>query len=105
MPAAYFAVYALDKPGRLAAREAARERHRAYLRAPNPHGVEALLGGPLCDERGAMNGTLLVLRAPSRADVERFVAADPYIAADVFERVEIRAWRWGLGAPPDAAAA
>ena len=64
MTAAYFAVYALDKPGRRAAREGARER----------------------------------------ADVERFVAADPYSAADVFERVEIRAWRWGLGAPLDATA-
>lgn len=99
MTSAYFAVFALDKPGRLAAREAARERHRAYLRAPNPHGVEAVLGGPLCDEQGRMNGTLLVLRARSRADVERFVEADPYNAADVFGRVEIRAWRWGLGAP------
>jgi len=104
MTAAYFAVYALDKPGRLAAREAARERHRAYLRAPNAHRVEAVLGGPLCDEDGRMNGTLLVLRAPARADVERFMAADPYSAADVFERVEIRAWRWGLGAPVDASA-
>jgi hypothetical protein len=100
---AYFAVYALDRPGRLAAREAAREQHRIYLRTPNPHGVEALLGGPLCDEQGRMNGTLLVLRARSREDVERFMAADPYAAADVFERVEIRAWRWGLGAPADAA--
>lgn len=102
MTAAYFAVYALDKPGRLAAREAARERHRAYLRAPNPHGVEAVLGGPLCDAQGEMNGTLLVLRAPSPAAVERFMADDPYSAADVFERVEIRAWRWGLGAPAGA---
>ena len=95
----YFAIYAIDRPGLAATREEARERHRLYIRAPNPQGVETLLGGPLLDERGQMNGTLLVVRAASIDDVRQFVAADPYSLAGLFERVEIRAWRWGLGQP------
>ena len=99
METSYFAIYALDRPGLAATREAARERHRQYIRAPNPQGVETLLGGPLLDERGQMNGTLLVVRAASIDAARQFVAADPYSLAGLFERVEIRAWRWGLGQP------
>ena len=101
----YFAIHATDKPGLGALRDSVRESHRAYLRAPGATEVEVVLGGPLLDDAGAMNGTLLVVRAPDRAAVERFLADDPYSRAALFERVDIRAWRWGLGLPasPDTA--
>jgi uncharacterized protein YciI len=99
----YFAIYALDAPGALPRREAVRERHRAYLRTPHADGTVGVLGGPLTDDAGAMIGTLVVLRAPSRAAAERFLAGDPYTEAAIFERVEVRAWRWGLGAPAEDA--
>ena len=95
MSTGYFAIHATDKPGL----GALRENHRAYLRAPGATGVEVVLGGPLLDDAGRMNGTLLVVRAPDRAAVERFLAADPYSRGALFERVDIRAWRWGIGQP------
>jgi hypothetical protein len=103
----YFAIFAIDLPGALARREAVRERHRAYLRTPHADGTVAVLGGPLLDDGGRMNGSLIVLRAPSRAAAERFLAGDPYAEAAIFERVELRPWAWALGTPaaPDPAAA
>lgn len=105
MTTAHYAIYATDKPGLGALRDALREPHRAYIRAPNADDVETVLGGPLLDAHGQMNGTLLVVRAPTLEAVERFVGADPYSVSGLFERVEIRAWRWGLGLPEPARAA
>jgi uncharacterized protein YciI len=99
MGTGYFAIHATDKPGHGALRERLREGHRAYLRAPGATAVEVVLGGPLLDDDGRMNGTLLVVRAPDRAAVERFLAGDPYSRGALFERVDIRAWRWGIGLP------
>ena len=103
MTASYFMICATDKPGSAALRDATRERHRAYLRAPNPHGVETVLGGPLVDDDGRMNGSLLVVRAATRAQAESFLAGDPYRVAGLFERVEVRAWDWSLGRPAEPA--
>ena len=99
MSIGYFAIHASDKPGLGALRDSLRESHRAYLRAVSPTGVDVVFGGPLLDDAGNMNGTLLVVRAPDRAAVERFLAGDPYSRGSLFERVDIRAWRWGLGQP------
>jgi uncharacterized protein YciI len=46
-----------------------------------------------------MIGSLLVFEAEDRAAVERFLAGDPYTREAIFERTEIRAWRWGLNPP------
>ena len=102
MSTGYFVIHASDKPGLGARRDSLRESHRAYLRAPGATAVEVVLGGPLLDDAGRMNGTLLVVRATDRAAVERFVADDPYSRGALFERVDIRAWRWGLGQPEAA---
>jgi len=45
-----------------------------------------------------MNGSLLVIEVADRAEAERLAENDPYRKAGLFERVEIRAWKWLLGA-------
>jgi hypothetical protein len=95
----YFAIIALDKPGGAAIRAETRERHRAYLRAPNRHGVTVRLGGPTLAGDGAMNGTLLVIEADDGASVDAFLKEDPYMLAGLFSGVEIRPWQWSLGNP------
>jgi uncharacterized protein YciI len=90
-----FAMIGTDRPGAIEARLAARPEHLAYLQA---HPDVVKLAGPLLDDDGSPIGSLVVFEAPSRAEVEAFAAKDPYALAGVFERVEIRPWRLGIGA-------
>jgi hypothetical protein len=95
----YFVFFASDRPGMDEVRARVREEHRVRLRQAQP-GCRCVLGGPMVADAGArMDGTLLVFEADDRAAVERFMAGDPYVRNDLFERVEIRRWSWGLGKP------
>jgi uncharacterized protein len=95
---AHFVVYALDRPGREAARFEARPAHRARLRE-HEHPVTVRVGGPLLDDAGSMIGTMLIVEAATRQQVESFVAGDPYVFADVYGSVAIHPYNWGLGNP------
>ncbi|MDP9045166.1 MAG: YciI family protein [Pseudomonadota bacterium] len=96
----YFAVWATDREGTQDKRLAVRDAHRARLREPGSHRVKVVLGGPtLTESNAAMNGSLLVIEADDVDAVRRFVAEDPYQVTGVYASVDIRPWRWGLGAP------
>lgn len=95
---AYFCVHAIDRPGRLEARFRLRESHRARLRQ-HDHPIAVRIGGPLIDDEGKMIGTMLVIEADSRADVEAFLEGDPYMIEDLFETITISGFNWGLGQP------
>jgi uncharacterized protein YciI len=94
-----YAVWATDRAGTQAERLRVREAHRARLRAPAPHAVTVVLAGPLFadDAQQTMSGTMLVVEADSAQAVRAFVNGDPYVEAGVYERIEIRPWRCGLG--------
>ena len=89
-----FVLSCIDRADSLERRMATRKAHLAYVAA---HGPMVRLAGPYLDDDGAMAGSMFVLEAPDRAAVEAFAASDPYRLADLFERVDIRAWRIGLG--------
>ena len=58
----------------------------------------SVLAGPTLDNAaGRMNGTLLILAAADLQAAQRFVQADPYSEAGVYQRVEIRPFVCGLG--------
>ena len=97
----YFAVYALDRPGVLAQREQLRPAHRVRLRQ-HDHPVTVHVGGPLLDSDGGMVGTLLVIEAADRIDVDAYLREDPYILAGIFASIEIKPFAWGLGVPEQA---
>ncbi|HEY3951690.1 YciI family protein [Phenylobacterium sp.] len=92
---ALFVLSCIDRPDSLERRMAAREAHLAYVAA---HRDLVRLAGPYLDDEGRMAGSMFVIEAPDRAAVEAFSAADPYVLADLFERVEIRPWRVSVGA-------
>ena len=46
-----------------------------------------------------MCGSIVVVEAGDLAAAKALFAADPYAAAGLFETVEIRPWRWVVGAP------
>ena len=95
--ATHFAVWATDRPGMAAERARVREAHRARLREGGLDGLKVVLDGPTIDEADAMNGSLLVVEARDIAAVRAFLAGDPYVLGGVYDTVEVRPWRWGLG--------
>lgn len=94
----HFLVYALDAPGKAEARLAAREAHRERLRKHDAP-LEVQIGGPLLDKAGQMCGSMLVIEAEDEATVRRYLDADSYSLAGVYESVQIHRFNWGLGQP------
>jgi len=83
-----FMAYCLDKPGALTIRMANRPDHVEYLASNNGRLVFA---GPLMDEDDNMMGSLLVLEVENRAEMDRFLADDPYAKAGLFQSVTVHA--------------
>ena len=88
---ALFVALCLDAPGMSQKRADTREAHLAYIRS-QPTGF-IKVAGPVLDENGDPNGSLLVFEAEGVASVDAFLAGDPYAAAGLFHGVEIRPWR------------
>ncbi|MFV3077311.1 YciI family protein [Niveispirillum fermenti] len=95
----YFAFRGYDAPGSDAIRQRERPAHRTYL-VTEKFGVHAVAGGMLVSDHGDRTiGSMVILQAPDRAALLRFLEDEPFMAAGLFERVEIERWDWGLGAP------
>ena len=90
-----FVITGIDKPESLALRMANRDAHLKYWA---DSGV-VKMGGPFSNDEGTvMNGSLLAIDVADRAAAEKLLANDPYNLAGLFERAEVRAWKWLLGA-------
>jgi uncharacterized protein len=75
-----------------ARRAAARPAHLATalrLRAAG-HFLE---GGAILDDGGRMIGSMLVMEFPSRAELEAWLAADPYSTGRVWKDVAVRPFK------------
>jgi uncharacterized protein len=85
----FFVVLGRDKPGMGAIRAKVRPAHRSYGKRKNLP-ARLLAGAPLTEDDGiTMIGTMLVLEAPDREAVEAYLEKDPYVTADIFERLDI----------------
>jgi uncharacterized protein YciI len=92
---ALFVMTCIDHKDALDRRMGARPAHLEYVAANR---ATVKLAGPLLDDAGGMAGSLFIIEAETRAEVEAFNAADPYVLANVFERVDIRAFKVAVGA-------
>lgn len=89
-----FALICTDKPDGLAIRKANRPDHLAYL---ENLGDMLVFAGPFTAEDGqTMNGSLIVVEAPSLAAAKEIADADPFAKAGLFAEVEIRPWLWTI---------
>lgn len=89
-----FALICTDKPDGLAIRKANRPEHLAYLESL---GDMLVFAGPFTAEDGqTMNGSLIVVEAPSLAAAKEIADADPFAKAGLFAEVEIRPWLWTI---------
>lgn len=85
-----FAIFCTDKEDYLDVRLDNRPAHVEHLRGI---GEQLIFAGPtLADDGETMNGSLIVVDMPSKADVDAFAANDPYAKAKLFETVVIRPW-------------
>ena len=81
-----YMAYCLDKAGALEIRMANRPKHVEYLTSYND---KLLFAGPLLDDKDAMIGSLLVLDVADRAEMDKFLANDPYAKAGLFQSVSV----------------
>ncbi|WP_456640271.1 YciI family protein [Bradyrhizobium sp. USDA 10063] len=85
-----FVIHALDRADALPTRLANYDAHKAYLADTSRFGVKIVMSGPLvADDGQTMIGSLFLVEAPSRAEVDAFNRADPFAAAGIWERVSV----------------
>ena len=90
-----FAVLATYVQNAVNRRAPHREAHLAYARSLRERGV-LLMGGAFADP---VDAALLIYRATSREEVERYLADDPYVRAGLWPSISIREWTVEIGAP------
>ena len=85
-----FVIFCIDKPGMAETRKATMPAHIDYV-ATKP--IDVKMSGPLvADDGETVIGSLFVVDAADRAEVEAFQRNDPLVAADIWDSVEVRAF-------------
>ena len=80
-------IHCLDKPDALERRLAAIDAHRAYL-ATEP--IDIVMSGPIMDDDNeGMIGSLFLVNAESREEIDTFQKNDPLYHADVWDSVNV----------------
>ena len=87
-----YAVICKDRAGALQTRLDNRDAQLAHIR---DSGI-VQMAGPLIED-GDMRGSLVILDAPDLATAKAWSAGDPYLAAGLFESVEVTEWKKVIG--------
>jgi uncharacterized protein YciI len=93
-----YAIVGFDRPDSLSARMSARPAHLARLHALRDAGRMVLAGPfPAIDSAdpgpAGFTGSLIVAEFASLQDAQAWADADPYLAAGVYEKVDVRPFR------------
>ena len=94
----WYVIYSRDRPGSLDARLQARAEHLARIQALLDQG-RLLLAGPRpaidAEDPGPAGflGSLVVARFDSLEDAKAWAEADPFVAAGVYEAVDVSPFR------------
>lgn len=81
-----FLIRAYDGAGKLDKRMEVRPRHLEGMAKLSEHIVTA---GGLLDDEGKMKGSALVMDFPSRKELDEYLTDEPYVLADVWEKIEV----------------
>ena len=81
-----FLVKAYDGPGMLDKRMEVRPRHLEGMKAL---GKQIICAGGLLDDEGKMKGSALVMEFPDRAALDAYLANEPYVVENVWQKIEI----------------
>jgi hypothetical protein len=93
-----YAIMGEDSPQSLDRRRAARPAHLQRIEALRDEGRLVIAGPhPAIDSPdpgpAGFTGSLIVAEFPSLEDAERWAAEDPYVAAGVFAKVDVKPFR------------
>lgn len=81
-----FIITAHDGENMLEKRMEVRPRH---LEGMAKLGRRVVCAGGLLDEAGRMKGSVLILDLESREELDAYLKDEPYVAAGVWERIEV----------------
>ena len=97
----YCVIFITDKPGVGQTRIDMVDTIRAYLHEHPEHPEVSLhqAGPTLADDGATINGSLLVVEAPSLEAVRAFVADHPLNKAGHLADCQVRPWDWRTGRP------
>jgi uncharacterized protein len=88
-----FAIHVLDRPGALPTRLANYDAHTEFLSDTSSFGAKIVMSGPpTSDHAQTMIGSLFLIEAPGRAEVEAFHQVDPFAAAGIWNKISITAF-------------
>jgi uncharacterized protein len=82
----------VDGEDGVARRDATRPAHATSIRAEWEAG-HVLLGAGILDDDGTVRGSLVIVEYPSRDDVDRYLASEPFVTESVWERIEVHPLR------------
>jgi len=83
--------------GALERRKRTRPTHLESIQPLVDHG-NVLVGGAILNDTGDMIGSLLLVEFPDRADLDAWLAADPYVTDGVWREIEVTPFRSAVGA-------
>lgn len=86
-----FLIETFDKPDHAHVRAQERAAHLAFLAQHAPQLLAC--GAKLNDDGSSAGGGVYIVDLETREEAERFIAADPFSLAGLFERVSIVRWR------------
>ena len=89
-----FMIKALDGEGKLAKRMEVRPRHLAGMEKLRSH---IICAGGLLDDDGKMKGSVLILDFPTRDDLDSYLASEPYVLEQVWEKIEVETMNVVIG--------
>ncbi len=69
-------------------RMAARDAHTKAIAQARAEG-KMLCGAALLDDAGKMIGSNIILNFPSRADVDAWLAVEPYVVGKVWDKIDV----------------
>ena len=81
-----FLIKAYDGPNMLEKRMEVRPRHLEGMSRLNEH---IICAGGLLDEEGKMKGSALIMNFDSHAELDTYLAAEPYVIEKVWQKIEV----------------
>jgi uncharacterized protein YciI len=91
----FFVFRGIDHAGAGRIRAQLLDVHRDYVR--RDAAVRMLHGGPLYDLQEQTIGSCLILEAGAKAEVDAWLASEPFFSAGLFAIVSVERWGWSYG--------